>query len=172
MPQFRLDPGDPAPFELMRRDAASSLLLTCDHASKDVPHALKQLGLAPAELQRHIGWDIGAAAVTRRLAPLLDAPAILAGYSRLVIDCNRDPGDPSSIPEASDGTAIPGNHGLGAEERALRHAAIFAPYHGAIEDWLETRIARGVAPALLSIHSFTPVMCGFARPWHVGVLWD
>ena len=128
----------------MRRDAASSLLLTCDHASKDVPHALKQLGLAPAELQRHIGWDIGAAAVTRRLAPLLDAPAILAGYSRLVIDCNRDPGDPSSIPEASDGTAIPGNHGLGAEERALRHAAIFAPYHGAIEDGLETRIARGL----------------------------
>jgi predicted N-formylglutamate amidohydrolase len=137
-----------------------------------VPRALGRLGLSSDQLARHIGWDIGAAAVTRRLAAALDAPAILAGYSRLVIDCNRDPGDASSIPEESDGTAIPANRALGEEERALRRAAIFAPYHAAIDDWLTTRDARGIVPAVLSIHSFTPVMRGFARPWHVGVLWD
>jgi predicted N-formylglutamate amidohydrolase len=172
MPQFHLDPGDPAPFEHIRRDGTANVLLTCDHASNVVPRALGRLGLPSEELARHIGWDIGAAAVTRLLAASLDAPAILAGYSRLVIDCNRDPDDASSIPEESDGTAVPGNRGLSDEERALRRAAIFAPYHVAIDDWLATRAARGVVPAMLSIHSFTPAMRGFARPWHVGVLWD
>lgn len=169
---FRLSPGDPAPVSLCRPEGRAPVLITCDHASNAVPAALDGLGLGPEELGRHIGWDIGAGAVTRLLAARLDAPAILAGFSRLVIDCNRDPDDPTSIPEVSDGVAVPGNRALGTEERAARRAAIFAPYHAAIEDWIETRLARGTVPAVLSVHSFTPVMGGKARPWHVGVLWD
>jgi predicted N-formylglutamate amidohydrolase len=167
-----LGSDDPPPYRALARDGAAPVLITCDHASNRVPRALGSLGLGPEELARHIGWDIGAADVSRHLAKLLDAPAILANYSRLVIDCNRDPDDASSIPEASDGVAIPGNRRLSDAARAARRGALFAPYHAAIADWLEMRLARGVVPAVLSIHSFTPVMAGKARPWHVGILWD
>jgi predicted N-formylglutamate amidohydrolase len=171
-PSPLLGPGDPAAFEHYRGAGARPVLLTCDHASNQVPASLAQLGLGAAELARHIGWDIGAAQVTRKLADRLDAPAILAGYSRLVIDCNRNPEDATAIPEASDDVVVPGNRGLDATARALRHAALFVPYHRAIADWVEARLARGQVPALLSIHSFTPAMGGKARPWHVGILWD
>jgi predicted N-formylglutamate amidohydrolase len=137
-----------------------------------VPRRLGTLGLDDAVLRRHIGWDIGAAAVTRQLVELLGARAILTAYSRLVIDCNRDPGAPSSIPEESDGVTIPGNRGLAAAERQAREAACFAPYHTAIAQALSDFAARGAIPALVSIHSFTPVMNGVARPWQVGILWN
>jgi predicted N-formylglutamate amidohydrolase len=162
-----LGPTDPPPFEEF--SGRAPVLLVCDHASNRVPRALEGLALPPERFQEHIAWDIGAAAVTRLLSPLLDAPAILCGYSRLVIDCNRDPTDPSSIPPISDGIAIPGNAALSPQDRAARRAAIFAPYHAAIARHLAG--VPGIA-ALISIHSFTPVMNGFVRPWHVGVLWD
>jgi predicted N-formylglutamate amidohydrolase len=163
---------DPPAVELCHERGQAPVLLTCDHASRRVPRSLDNLGLADELLARHIGWDIGAAEVTRCLAPLLDAPAILAGYSRLVIDCNRRPEDSTLIPHESDGVAIPGNANLSANERRARRDAIFDPYHGAIAAWIAARRARGTAPAVISIHSFTPVMKGIARPWHVGVLWD
>lgn len=172
MPETLLRPGDPAPVAVLRADNAGPALITCDHASKQVPAALGNLGLSESELARHIGWDIGAAMVAEGLAALLDAPAIIAGYSRLVIDCNRDPADPSSIPEVSDGTPVPGNRGLGEDQRAARRAEIFVPYHAAIRSWLDDRLGRGVVPALIAVHSFTPFMGGVARPWHIGVLWD
>jgi predicted N-formylglutamate amidohydrolase len=148
------------------------VLLTCDHASSAIPRALDDLGLPPAAARQHIAWDIGAAAVTRLLADALDAPALLTGYSRLVVDCNRDPGDPTSIPAVSDGIAVPGNRDLTAAARVARLAACFAPYHAAIAARLDALLAAGTPPALLSIHSFTPVMAGVARPWHIGILWD
>lgn len=163
---------DPLPFELCHGTGAAPVLLTCDHASRRIPVALDQLGLTEVVIAQHIGWDIGAAAVTRILAPLLDAPAVLAGYSRLVIDCNRDPGDASSIPAESDGIAIPGNAGLGEAARRARRTALFEPYHAAIDAQLARIATSGRAPAVISIHSFTPRMKGFARPWHIGVLWD
>ena len=166
-----LQPDDPAPVEICHGEGGSPVLLTCDHASKAVPRALDGLGLPPGAIDEHIGWDIGAAAVTRRLAPLLDAPAILSGYSRLVIDCNRDPEDASSIPEVSDGIAVPGNRSLPLAARLVRRRACFAPYHDAIAARLAA-LMKVQVPALLSIHSFTPVMAGFRRPWHVGILWD
>ena len=169
---FLLGPDDPAPVEICHGGGGARVLLTCDHASNAIPCALAGLGLAPGLVEQHIGWDIGAAAVTRLLAPALDAPAILSGYSRLVIDCNRDPADPSSIPEASDGVGVPGNRRLSAGERASRRAACFEPYHRAIAARLDRLIAAARVPALLSIHSFTPVMNGSSRPWHVGILWD
>ncbi|HUZ75270.1 MAG TPA: N-formylglutamate amidohydrolase [Stellaceae bacterium] len=172
MPRFHLLPDDPAPVLLHHPERRAAALLVCDHASNAVPACLAGLGLSAEELGRHIGWDIGAAAVTRRLADALDVPAVLAGYSRLVIDCNRDPGEATSIPETSDGVAVPGNRELALQERLARREAIFAPYHAAIDGAIAALIGRGAAPALVAIHSFTPVMGGKARPWHVGILWD
>jgi predicted N-formylglutamate amidohydrolase len=172
VPQILLTATDPPVFELCHSTGAAPVLLTCDHASRIVPAALERLGLTEVTLTQHIGWDIGAAAVTRLLAPMLDAPAVLAGYSRLVIDCNRTLEDPSSIPSESDGIAIPGNAALDAVARRERIATLFEPYHAAIDAQLERIDAGGRAPAVISMHSFTPRMNGFARPWHIGVLWD
>lgn len=171
-PSRLLAPGDPPAVEFFRAEGKAPVLLTCDHASRRVPHRLRSLGLDAATLAQHIGWDIGAAAVTRALAERLDAPAILAGYSRLVVDCNRALEDPTSIPAVSDGIAVPGNRDLAPEMRAGRVDALFRPYHAAIEQALDAFAQRGVHPAVLSIHSFTPMMNGIARPWHVGILWD
>lgn len=167
-----LTAADRPPVEAVNADGKAPVLITCDHASRRVPKSLRNLGLDAASLELHIGWDIGAAEVSRGLARGLDAPAILAGYSRLVIDCNRDLDDPTSMPAVSDGVPVPGNRDLSPVAQAQRVEALFRPYHRAIETALDGFAARGVHPAVLSIHSFTPVMNGFQRPWHVGILWD
>ncbi|WP_022972029.1 N-formylglutamate amidohydrolase [Xanthomonas maliensis] len=166
-----LGPDDPAPFEVIGAQARSPWLLIADHAGQRVPMQLAQLGLPQQELDRHIGWDIGIAGVTRHLARLLDAWAITQTYSRLVIDCNRPQDAASRIPEVSDGTLIPGNRGLSEDARQQRVQAIFAPYHARIANELDARQQRGHPTLLVSMHSFTPVMAGSARPWHAGVLY-
>lgn len=167
-----LGPGDPPPFELVNHAGAGRAVLICDHAGRAIPKRLGSLGLDEAALWRHIAWDIGIADVTRHLARLMDAPAVLGGYSRLVIDCNRRLGDPTSIAQESDGVRVPGNCGLTAADRAARADACFHPYHQAIDRLIDGRMRAGLAPAIISMHSFTPVMNGFERPWHVGVLWN
>ncbi|MBL8258215.1 MAG: N-formylglutamate amidohydrolase [Candidatus Competibacteraceae bacterium] len=169
-----LDDEEPPPFTLLNPQGTAAAVLVCDHASNRIPAALGQLGLGPVERSRHIAWDIGAACVTRRLAERLDAPAVLAGYSRLVIDCNRPPGDPTSIAQVSDGILIPGNLELDDAAADARLNALFWPYHRAIAQMLAQRWrhGNGRAPALIAIHSFTPVMDGFRRPWQIGVLWN
>lgn len=167
-----LGPDDPAPWRAVNESGRAPVLLICDHASNRVPAALGDLGLAPERLGQHIGWDIGAAAVTERLAAALDAPAFLTGFSRLVIDCNRHPGGAGSIPEVSDGVEIPANQGLSPADAGARIALLFEPYHRAIAARLDGFEAAGTVPAILSIHSFTPTMSGRDRPWHAGVLWD
>jgi predicted N-formylglutamate amidohydrolase len=167
-----LAPDEPPPVELYNSLGEAPLLLTCDHASSTIPRSLAGLGLPPATISEHIGWDIGAAAVTRLLADAMNASAVLSRYSRLVVDCNRDPEDTSSIPALSDGVAVPGNRDLPPAARSARLAACFAPYHAAIAGRLDAFAAARRVPALLSIHSFTPVMSGKERPWHVGILWD
>jgi predicted N-formylglutamate amidohydrolase len=162
----------PAPFEVVNAGGGTPVLIICDHASRVVPEDYDRLGLDETLLLRHIAWDIGAGDVARRLAALLDAPAVLCGTSRLVIDCNRALDDATSIPPASDGIAVPGNRDLDAAERRRRAERHFQPYHGEIRRRLDGFRARGIAPTLLSVHSFTPVMDGFERPWHVGLLWD
>jgi predicted N-formylglutamate amidohydrolase len=171
-PEPFLDADDPPPFRVVNPDGQAPVLLLCDHASRTVPRRLGNLGLADADLRRHIGWDIGAADVTERLACRLDAPAVLSGYSRLVIDCNRWPDHPTAIPEVSDGIAVPGNKGLMERERRARLDACFTPYHDAVKARLAAFAERGVTPAVLMIHSFTPQMNGAQRPWHIGILWD
>ena len=167
-----LQAGDPPPFEVVNGDGAALVVLICDHAGGAIPHRLGRLGLDQAALARHIAWDIGIADVTRRLAAHLDAPAILANYSRLVIDCNRRLGDPTSIAQESDQTGVPGNRGLDAATRAQRAKEIFVPYHAAVAAVIEGRLRAGLTPMLVSMHSFTPVFDGFERPWHVGILWN
>ncbi|WP_119460332.1 N-formylglutamate amidohydrolase [Rhodospirillaceae bacterium SYSU D60014] len=167
-----LGPQDPPPFEVVNPDGAARVVLICDHAGQAIPAALKTLGLDEVTLARHIAWDIGIADVTRRLAKRLDAPAVLAGYSRLVIDCNRRLDNPTSIAQVSDGIDVPGNRGLTAAQRVQRAEACFQPYHDAVARLIEGRRRAGIVPALISMHSFTPVFGGVERPWHVGILWN
>jgi predicted N-formylglutamate amidohydrolase len=167
-----LGPGDPPAVIVVNEAGAAPLVLACDHAGNAVPERLADLGLTADDLADHIAWDEGAAEVARRLALRLDAPAALAGYSRLVIDCNRAPGHETSIAKASHGVAVPGNLGLSAAEVEQRQAEVFWPYHAAIDRLLARPRSDGLAPAFVTIHSFTPVLDGIARPWHVGVLWS
>ncbi len=157
--------------ELHNPNGRAAVLLLCDHAGRRVPEGLDFLGISEEALSRHIGWDIGAAAVTYHLARLLDAPALLDHVSRLVIDPNRRPWTPTSIPEVSDGCVIPGNHHLTATEVRRRIRTYFLPYHRAIARTIGRFRRRGILPAIVSVHSFTPYFAGEDRPWQVGVLW-
>ena len=148
-------------------DGAADLLILCDHASSAVPPDI-DLGIDPALLRKHIAIDIGAAAVSEALAAQLDAPAILATVSRLVIDLNREPDSAGLIPHVSDGHAVAGN---GTADRAERIARFHAPYHRTIADTIHAR-----RPDLLvSVHSFTPRLErheGPERPWQIGILYN
>ena len=163
---------DPPPFEIHRPAGAARALITCDHASRLIPAALGRLGLPEPSTWRHIAWDIGAAELARALSDRLDAAAVLAGYSRLVVDCNRQLEDPTCFLAVSDGEPIPGNAGLTDAGKRARAMACYEPYHKAISARLHDFRHRGIVPALISVHSFTPVLGGEPRPWHVGVLWD
>ena len=160
------------PFTVVNDNGGAPALIICDHASRHIPAEYGDLGLSEAQLSRHIAWDIGAAEVAGRLAALLDAPAVLCGTSRLVVDCNRPFGEASSIPESSDGVVVPGNANLDLAERQRRIERYFHPYHDEIDRRIRNHNQANQAPALISVHSFTPEMDGFQRPWHVGVLWD
>lgn len=171
-PALSTEPAaDPPPASVLNPSGRAAMLLVCDHASRALPAAYGRLGLHDADLRRHIAWDIGAAEVTRHLATLLDAPAVLAGYSRLLVDCNRAKDDPTLICRVSDGTLVPGNRTADQVETARRIDRFHTPYHLAVAAELERVASRHAAPALVAIHSFTPVMKGFERPWHVGILW-
>ncbi len=170
--QTLLSPDDPAPVTVLNETSTAPFLFLCDHASNAVPARLQGLGLLERDLNRHIAHDIGAAEMTRRLAERFNAPAVLSGYSRLVIDCNRQLGHPSSILMVSDGVEIPGNQDVGADAAEARAEACFWPYHRRIGQLMDAVLARHTCPAIVSIHSFTPILGGEFRPWHIGVLWD
>lgn len=160
-----------AHLELFNPQGRAPVLILCDHAGRHVPPELEQLGLSDEALARHIGWDIGAAEVTRELSRLLDAPALLDHMSRLVIDPNRRPGTLTSIPEISDGCVVPGNQGLTPASRLDRVLRWFLPYHRAVARRIGAFRRAGRIPVVIAIHSFTPRMNGEDRPWQVGVLW-
>ena len=164
--------SDPPPFATLNEAGTADVLLVCDHASNALPAAYGTLGLDPDLLRRHIAFDIGAADVTRRMSKALDAPAVLSAYSRLLIDCNRRPGHATSIPAVSDGIEIPENGGLDPAEIERRQDAYFHPFHGAVDAALARFAGRGVVPAYVAVHTFTPIMDGRERPWHVGILWN
>ncbi|EWY37470.1 N-formylglutamate amidohydrolase [Skermanella stibiiresistens SB22] len=167
-----LGPDDPPPVTVHNREGKSPVLLVCDHASRAIPKSMGTLGLDETALSRHIAYDIGAAEVTRHLIERYDAAAVMSGYSRLIVDLNRDLEDPTLIPVISDGVVVPANRSLDPADVATRLDALFWPYHTTVAAEIARLLERGQVPAMVSIHSFTPVMNGFERPWHIGVLWD
>jgi predicted N-formylglutamate amidohydrolase len=171
-PAQLLGEDDPAPVRVLRPSGVSEFFLTADHAGRAIPRQLGTLGLPASELERHIAWDIGIAGVTRQLAEALDATAVLQSYSRLVIDCNREPGWASSIPEISELTLIPGNQIIPPAEREARRREIFLPYHQEIAQLLDHRKAARRHTVLIAMHSFTPVFKGERRSIEVGVLYN
>jgi predicted N-formylglutamate amidohydrolase len=154
---------------VLRRHGRGPFVIYCDHSSNYIPAHLNNLGLPESELTRHIAWDIGAAGVTEWLSDFFDAPAILCGTSRLVIDCNRQLHASDLIPEISDRTVIPGNLALSAEARTLRIDQWFHPYHHAVESVFLERDASGASSIALSIHSMTPNLAGVPRPWQIAL---
>jgi len=157
------------PFTDLPGDYKRGLVVICDHASNAIPPELEDLGLSAEDRARHIAWDIGAARVANLLAARFKAPVIFCGVSRLVIDCNRDPADPASIPPAVDGTPIPGNANLTVWQRAERMSRWFTPYHNAIETMMAAALAAVKDPVLLSVHSMTPERNGELRTWPVSL---
>lgn len=167
-----IGPQDPPPLEVLNPDGRAQVLLVGDHAGRAIPRAMANLGLDEWVLSQHVAYDIGSRELLEHLATRLDASAVLAGYSRLLIDLNRSLGDPTAIPPISDGNIIPGNQNLSAEQRALRVQSFYTPYRAAIDARLRAFRERGIVPALIAIHSFTPMLAGVPRPWHIGLLWD
>ncbi len=158
------------PFHIFGEDRPGRWLVTCDHASNAVPPEVNggNLGLSAQDMTRHIAYDPGAAGVTLALAEMLDAPALLSNFSRLVIDPNRSEDDPTVLMKLYDGTVIPANRSAGPDERERRLAAYYRPYHIA-----QGRMAaRQDNTVLLSIHSYTKQLQGReVRPWHIGILY-
>jgi len=160
------------PVEIIAGTMQSGVLFVCDHASNALPPCLGTLGLDEDDLTRHIAYDIGAAAVTRRLAQIFEAPAVLSRFSRLLIDPNRGLDDPTLVPKLSDRRIIPGNEKSDADDIATRVETYWKPYRQAISAHIEEMLQTGMLPIILSIHSFTPIWRGDLRPWEIGVLWD
>ncbi|MHB8381444.1 MAG: N-formylglutamate amidohydrolase [Candidatus Binataceae bacterium] len=167
-----LAPDEPPAYQTFRERGSSAYLLTCDHAGNLLPRSLGNLGLRTADLQRHIAWDLGAAALATWLAESLDAFLIVQTYSRLVIDCNRPLNSPTSIAPISELTPIPGNSQVTTADADTRRREIFEPYHNRISAELDGRKAAARPTILVAVHSFTPVFKGESRPWHVGVLYN
>jgi len=166
----KTDPIRPA-VTIINEAGESDIVLLCEHASNFIPAEFRRLGLPPEDLTRHIAWDIGVADLSRLLSARLDAPLFLAGYSRLLIDCNRPLGVPTSIPEVSETTVIPGNLGLDQAARDGRAQRFYWPFQRAVAAHLDDRQTRGRRTVVIGVHSFTPVFKGIARPWHAGVLY-
>lgn len=166
-----LGPDDPAPFEIVNAQGRAPVLVTCEHAGVAVPRSLGRMGLEDADFEAHYAYDPGARDVALALARMLDAPAILGVYSRMVADIGRRRDD-TAFPTVGEGKAIPANRAMSEAEKEARFQEIYDPYHNALTDLLDRVFpARGVVPAVVSIHSYTPVFHGEARPWEVGVLW-
>ncbi|WP_372424416.1 N-formylglutamate amidohydrolase [Salinarimonas chemoclinalis] len=162
---------DPPPVTVENADGASPVVLLCEHVSRFIPAAYGGLGLEEPDLSRHIAWDIGAADLARGLSRRLDAPLVLGGYSRLLVDCNRPLSSPTLMPTVSETTRIPGNENVSEAERARRIAGIFTPFQEAAAALFDARAARGIRSTVVGVHTFTPVFDGFVRPWHAGVLY-
>jgi predicted N-formylglutamate amidohydrolase len=163
---------EPPAFQEYQIHGQSDFIIVADHAGARIPRRLANLGLPDFELERHIAWDIGALGVARRVAEIIDAPLVAQNYSRLVIDCNRDPQVLTSIPRISELREIPGNLDLSPAEIAARRAEIFDPYHRRIRDLIDARLAAGRRVILVAQHTMTDVYKGDRREMHAAVLYN
>ena len=175
MSSIILGPHDPAPVEIINPKALSPILITGDHAGNSVPSAMNGMGLSESELERHIAWDIGAAGIARKLGRKMEATAVLAVYSRLLIDPNRPLGDPQCVPTDSDGTPIPANINISDSNIEERANAFYWPYHRSTDEHISRLRRAGLIPAIIAVHTFTPALNAageLLRPWHVGILYS
>lgn len=159
-------------FEIVGGEAGRGILFLCDHATAAIPAEYENLGLSGGQLARHIAYDIGAEIVTRTLAAELEAPAVISRFSRLLIDPNRGLDDPTLVMRIADGAIVPGNARIDAKEIERRIERFYSPYHEAIATTIAAMRAAKRNPAVVALHSFTPVMKGIARPWDITVIWD
>ncbi|HET7411178.1 MAG TPA: N-formylglutamate amidohydrolase [Pararhizobium sp.] len=150
----------------------SPIVLVCEHASNRIPAALRCLRLDAAVLRSHVAWDIGALAVARAMSAALDATLVRQRFSRLVYDCNRPPRSADAMPALSETYEIPANRDLAEGERAQRIAEIYEPFHAAIAAAIEGKLADGIEPVLVTIHSFTRIYHGKRRSVDLGILHD
>jgi len=169
-----IEVDEPPACSLINAEGQATVLFVADHASATIPRVLNNLGLDEEILGQHVAYDIGTRDVVTKLAQAFNAPAVVANYSRLVVDLNRQLEDPSLMSEVSDGITIPGNQQLSAEMRNQRIHNFYTPYRKAIDQQLHRFRSQGIIPALIAIHSFTPQLAASdtARPWHIGILWD
>ena len=154
---------------VLNRTGRAPICLVCEHASAFIPSWLNGLGLAEEERYSHAAWDIGAEALTVALSERLDAPAVVSRVSRLVYDCNRAPGAADAMPHESEGIAVPGNRTLSDADRTARIADVYEPFHVILGTTLD---GFGKPPALVTVHSFTPVWYGRPRAVELGLLHD
>jgi predicted N-formylglutamate amidohydrolase len=173
LPEAQLLAADePSAYLEVPSSGPSGFIVLADHAGARIPRKLANLGLPAEELTRHIAWDIGVLGVARRIAATLHAPLVAQNYSRLVIDCNRDPKVASSIPDISETREIPGNKDLSAADIAARRAEIFDPYHGRITEILDERAAAGQRTIVVAQHTMTDVYKGVRREMHAAILYN
>ncbi|MEH6404657.1 MAG: N-formylglutamate amidohydrolase [Sneathiella sp.] len=159
-------------FKIMNEESTSPIFLIADHASRQIPDEFGTLGIDdPALLRRHVAWDIGIEDVTSRMSDKLGATAVFSTFSRLLIDPNRYTDDPAAMPVESDGLRIPANEDLKKADKQKRIDHYFTPYHAQVSRLLDKTMQNHAEPLVISMHSFTPIMNGFERPWHIGVLW-
>jgi predicted N-formylglutamate amidohydrolase len=172
LPARLLQPGEPAPYRIENAKGKAPILIVCDHASNRVPKILDGVGLAKTDLEKHIAWDPGTENIGRYMSEKLDATGFFACYSRIVVDVNRGERSAECMREVSDHIHVPGNKNLSAAEKRQRLDEIFWPYHRALATQIKTYRKKGIVPLIVSLHSFTPEMDGYKRPWHIGVLWN
>ena len=171
-PKALLAKSEPPAVRIENPKGRAKCVIVCDHAANRVPKALKNLGLSKTNLNKHIAWDPGTEDIGRYISKKLNAALVLASYSRLVVDLNRGDDHPEIMRDTSDHVFIPGNAKLTEPEKQQRMDTLFWPYHEQISSQLKRFTDKGIAPVLVSVHSFTPQMDGFRRPWHIGVLWN
>ncbi len=172
LPARLLQPGEPAPYRIENAKGSAPILIICDHASNRVPKILDNVGLSKADLAKHIAWDPGTEDIGQYMSEKLDAAAVFATYSRIVVDVNRGERSPECMREVSDHIVVPGNQKLSAAEKRQRLDEIFWPYHRALSGQIKALRKKGIVPMIVSLHSFTPEMDGYKRPWEIGVLWN
>ncbi|MCB1557080.1 MAG: N-formylglutamate amidohydrolase [Alphaproteobacteria bacterium] len=165
-------PDDPPAYKLLNPDGKAPFIILCDHGGTAIPQKLGMLGLPPALFETHHDiHDIGTRAVALKMADLIDAPTLIAHYSRLLIDVNRRLDHPTSIVTGIEGHSVPGNFDLTEEERSARREAVFTPYHDRVTALVDRFESQEIMPTILSLHSFTRYFYKQVRPWDAGILW-
>jgi len=171
-PARLLTKADPAPFRVENQKGKAQCLIVCDHASNRIPVALGTLGLSKKDREKHIAWDPGTENIGRYLSKQLDAPAYFATFSRIVVDVNRGANSPECMREVYDHIPVPGNMNLSRAQKKQRIDEIFTPYHKNLAAQVQRFLKKKRIPMIISVHSFTPEMDGYRRPWHIGILWN